>query len=93
MNKESGGAAMMNTRRPDRGSKLAGWLCLAATPCFALMALISATAGGADPICSAVRGGWPMSDMTAMYLAMSAFHLPPWLRLRWRGDPQAMREG
>ncbi len=59
-------------------AKLADGLCLAATPCFALMALLSAIGGGTDPVCSAVRGGWPIGDMTTMYLAMSVFHLPAW---------------
>lgn len=75
---------IMKTSGPDKVAKLADGLCLAATPCFALMALASAIAGGTDPICSAVRGGWPMGDMTTMYLAMGAFHLPAWLRVRWR---------
>ncbi len=82
---------MMNTNRPDKLAKLADGLCLAATPCFGLMALLSAMTGGTDPICSAERGGWPMSSMTAMYLAMSAFHLPAWLRVRWRGEREEVR--
>lgn len=58
---------------------LANLLCLAAAPCFALMALLSAI-GGADPICTASGPGFHAGGMGAMYLMMSAFHLPPWLR-------------
>jgi hypothetical protein len=61
---------------------IAGWLSLAATPTFALMALWSAvTSGPPDMLC--MRHGSPLSGMTAMYLLMSAFHVTPWLR--WIG--------
>ncbi len=66
---------------PDGGG--AGWLGLAATPSFALMAVLSmAHAGGpADLLCSAARGLSPLSGMVPMYLLMSLFHCPPWVRL------------
>jgi hypothetical protein len=59
----------------------AGLLSLAATPTFAVMALVAAVHGGGMPdmICSG--GGSPLSGMTTMYALMSAFHLGPWLRL------------
>jgi hypothetical protein len=42
------------------------------------MALVTSVLGQADILCAAAA---PLSGMTAMYLLMSAFHLPPWLRL------------
>ncbi|MES2151877.1 MAG: hypothetical protein V4508_19025 [Pseudomonadota bacterium] len=59
---------------------LANLLCLAAAPSFALMALLTAIGGGPDPICSANGPGFHAGGMGAMYLMMSAFHLPAWLR-------------
>jgi hypothetical protein len=59
-----------------------GWLALAATPVFALMALLTGLSGGApDLLCMAMQGSSPLSGMPAMYLLMSALHLSPWLRL------------
>ena len=58
------------------------WLTLAASPSFALMALVS-LAQGADPatlLCSAA-GRAPFGGMTAMYALMSLFHAPVWIRL------------
>jgi hypothetical protein len=65
------------------GFGLANWLCLAATPIFALMALLTGVLGGAQPemLCSAMSGASPLSGMVPMYVLMSAFHLAPWLRL------------
>ncbi|WP_331371443.1 hypothetical protein [Sinorhizobium chiapasense] len=59
----------------------ADWLCLAAAPTFAIMALLTTSAGGADMICSTTQDGSPLSGMALMYLLMSAFHTAPWLRL------------
>lgn len=61
----------------------ADWLSLAAAPTFALMALLSGTFGGEqhDVLCSASEHSSPLSGMVAMYLLMSAFHSPPWLKL------------
>lgn len=58
---------------------IADWLCLAAAPTFALMALLSCLQGGdAAMLC---MGSSPLTGMAAMYLLMSAFHLAPWLRV------------
>ena len=59
----------------------AGWLALAASPTFTLMAW--STANDAFPIalCSSGSSILPIDGMTAMYLLMSLFHLSPWLRL------------
>jgi hypothetical protein len=59
----------------------ADWLCLAAAPTFAIMALFTGALGGgqSDIFCSAAEH--TLSGMTPMYLLMSAFHSPPWLKL------------
>jgi len=59
---------------------LAGWLGLAGSPTFALMALWSAVTS-APPDLFCMQHASPLTGMTAMYLLMSAFHLAPWLRL------------
>jgi hypothetical protein len=66
---------------PGAGSaaRIADWLCLAAAPVFAVMALLSAITGGADMICSS-QSALPVDSMTMMYLIMAIFHLPSWLR-------------
>ena len=57
----------------------ARWLCLTASPTFALMALATAVSGGREMSC--MMGQSPLAGMVPMYLLMSAFHLAPWLRL------------
>ena len=61
----------------------ADWLCLAATPTFAVMALLTCVQDRdvAAAICSAAQGDSPLSGMALMYLLMSVFHATPWLRL------------
>jgi len=58
------------------------WLSLAATPTFAIMALLTWLfgAGAPDMLCSTAHAS-PLGGMVPMYLWMSAFHLAPWLRL------------
>jgi hypothetical protein len=70
---ESGNAAALGA---------ADWLCLAAAPTFAIMALLTGVLGGGTPdmFCSAARAS-PLSGMVPMYLLMSAFHSTPWLKL------------
>ncbi len=62
---------------------MADWLCLAAAPTFAAMALATGVLDGAQPdmLCLGTPGASMLSGMVPMYLLMSAFHLPPWLRL------------
>jgi hypothetical protein len=61
----------------------ADWLGFAASPTFAIMALLTGVSGGAplDTLCAAARDASPLGGMAAMYLLMSAFHLAPWLKL------------
>ncbi|UQD71253.1 hypothetical protein JEY40_36275 [Bradyrhizobium japonicum] len=60
---------------------LARWLALAATPTFAIMAVLTAVLGGpADMLCAAGQGSL-LGGMVPMYLLMSAFHSAAWLRL------------
>jgi hypothetical protein len=61
----------------------AGWLCLAAAPTFAVMALVTGIQDGGAPsmLCSVGHNSSPLSGMVLMYALMSAFHSVPWLRL------------
>lgn len=62
--------------------RAADWLCLAAAPTFALMAVLTAMFGGDMPtICSMGLNGFPLGGMALMYALMSAFHSAPWLKL------------
>jgi hypothetical protein len=60
---------------------VAKWLYLAATPTFAIMALL--TAVGGDPIGSLCpsQGAAPLGGMVTMYFLMTVFHSRPWLNL------------
>ena len=70
----------------------ADWLCLAAAPTFALMALLTGVFGGGAPdlLCSAAEGASPLGGMVPMYVLMSAVHSAPWLRLitNWQRGAQ-----
>jgi hypothetical protein len=60
----------------------AEWLCLAAAPALAIMAMIvGVSGGGADLHCSAMQEASPLGGMVPMYLLMGAFHSAPWLKL------------
>jgi hypothetical protein len=58
----------------------AGWLSLAASPTFALMAWIAVNDAHPLALCSSGSSMLPIDGMTAMYLLMSLFHLSPWLK-------------
>ena len=70
--------------------RMAVWLRLAASPCFACMAFLAAhfacmafLAAHEPPagLCGVASGGSPVGGMSAMYLLMGLFHLSPWLAL------------
>ena len=62
--------------------RIAHGLHLAAAPTFAIMALLTGVfSGPPDIFCSAMQDLSPLGGMVPMYLLMSAFHLPPWLKL------------
>jgi hypothetical protein len=71
---ESGGTAALGA---------ADWLCLAAAPAFAIMALLTGVLGGGQMamMCATAQDASPLSGMVPMYLLMSAVHSAPWLRL------------
>jgi hypothetical protein len=72
--------ARRRTVESERRRDVAEWLGLAASPTFALMAWISANDVEAM-MWSPSLGLLPIGSMAWMYLLMSLFHLPPWLRL------------
>ena len=71
-------AAPKVTVRAWQTREASGWLALAASPTYALMALIAAS--DASPIAFCASGN-SIHRMTAMYVLMSVFHLSPWLKL------------
>jgi hypothetical protein len=75
------GAVRYNSESAAVVRSIVKWLSLAAAPTFAIMALLAAVTGSGplESLCSAAAS--PVGGMVPMYLLMSAFHLPPWLRL------------
>ena len=77
-----------DARRTAAAPGIARWLCLAASPTFALMAWSAAHDAPPMVLCSS---GWsilPLGGMSAMYLLMSLFHLSPWLKLSSGHPPE-----
>ena len=77
----AGSKQAVGNSRGSAARVAADWLCLAATPTFAIMALLTATGGQPQLLCSAAHPEAPLGGMVPMYLLMSAFHSGPWLRL------------
>jgi hypothetical protein len=64
-----------------RARDAAGWISLAGSPTFALMAWIAATDPHRVAMCGSAADLLPISGMAWMYLLMSLFHVSPWLKL------------
>ena len=73
-------------RPPVPKTGAAHFLSLAAAPTFAVMALTTGLHDGSMSTMLCASDASPFTGMVAMYLLMTAFHLPPWLRLiaDWR---------
>ena len=56
-------------------------LSRAASPVFALMALLTSQYGGAQDLLCGTANGAPWNSMVMMYILMCIAHLPPWLKL------------
>lgn len=70
------------TNRSNNGRfGLLDWLHLAATPTFALLALLTTVSGSDPTTCMGMAGSLPLESMGFMYLLMGVFHAAPWVRL------------
>lgn len=87
-----GGSDGSPTHRNASALRAADGLALAASPTFAIMALLTGVLddGPAEMLCSAANGS-PLSGMVTMYLLMSAFHAAPWLKLVRERSPVGLR--
>jgi hypothetical protein len=74
-------AAKERTARVWRTRDTAGWISLAASPTFALMAWIAATDTPRMALCTSGSDMLSIDGMAWMYLLMSLFHVSPWLKL------------
>lgn len=72
--------AQLDDRR-SVATRLGHALSLAATPTFALMALLTGFSADAVPMLCSSEPVTFLSGMLPMYLSMSVFHSPPWLKL------------
>lgn len=82
----SGGSDGGATRRNGAALMVADVLALAASPTFAVMALLTGIMGSGSAEMPGMAHASPMSGMVTMYLLMSAFHVAAWLKLvRRRG--------
>jgi hypothetical protein len=64
-----------------RGRDAVGWISLAASPTFALMAWTAATDTPRIALCASGSDMLSIDGMAWMYLLMSLFHVSPWLKL------------
>jgi hypothetical protein len=89
----SGGADGPTARWSAGALRVADTLALAASPTFAMMALLTGAfdGGPAEMLCAAAHAS-PLGGMVTMYMLMSAFHAGPWLKLI-RASYSATRSG
>jgi hypothetical protein len=87
---------IMNETNPPTGAwldsvigGLAFCLPLAAAPAYAMMAALTALHSGSGPVALCSAGGDLFGGMAPMYLLMSLFHCPRWLR--WVGQRYSRR--
>jgi len=81
-----GSECIRATSGRESGNVAAGavdFLSLAASPTFAIMALLTGAldVGLPDILCSTTQHGSAPNGMVVMYLLMSAFHSASWLKL------------
>jgi len=94
----SGGSEGGAIRRNGVAVRVADALALAASPTFAMMALLTAViGGGSSGMLGMTTHASRVSGMATMYLLMSAFHASAWLKLigagRVRKSPVFWRRG
>jgi len=94
----SGGSEGGAIRRNGVAVRVADALALAASPTFAMMALLTAVmGGGSSGMLGMTTHASRVSCMATMYLLMSAFHASAWLKLigagRVRKSPVFWRRG
>lgn len=80
----TGGGALTSSRERSAVRYLTEGLRLAAAPTFLVLALLNGLPDGdaaSEVLCITGDHTAPFSDMVAMYLLMSVFHAPPWLKL------------
>jgi hypothetical protein len=79
----AGGSDEVAIHRNAAALRAANWLSLAAAPTFAILALLTGVLNSHAPdmLCLTVHSASPLGGMATMYLAMSVFHLTPWLKL------------
>ena len=69
---------------------VADFLHLAATPTFALLAVVTAISGSGPMTCMEMAGASLLDSMGFMYLLMAVFHAGPWMKA---GEFFSMRSG
>jgi hypothetical protein len=79
---DDGSGARGDDRGAMAGLVMAKWLRLAATPSFAIMALLTVALDSGQPnaLCL-TAGSLQPGGMAPMYLLMAIFHSMPWLNL------------
>lgn len=76
--------------RKTAGEKVAGWLVFAASPTFAIMALLTSEPANRPQLLHSAPHTAPLSGMVTMYLLMAILHAAPWLKLLLDGRGEGM---